>query len=83
MASDSFQLRIFHGDEQLFAGASSIDNLREDRIQSVVNGLHHGKWQIVGKPVRKPNSGDFDPPLSGGEVWVPVVPKPSSPAKEK
>ena len=75
MANDSFVLRIFSGNHEFTHSTSSTDNLTTEKIRSAVETLLNGEWQVVGIPVRRPNSGNFDPAPSGGEVWVEVVPK--------
>lgn len=75
MANDSFVLRIFSGNQEFSPSFSSVENLTPEKIASAVEALLGGKWQVVGRPIKKPGSGEFDPVPSAGEVWVEVVPK--------
>jgi hypothetical protein len=79
MANDSFVLRIFSGNHEFTPSTSSIDNLSTAKINSAVETLLNGEWQVVSKPVRKQN---HEPAPSGDEVWVEVVPNSAASPKE-
>jgi hypothetical protein len=70
MANGSFVLRIRSGDREFVPSTSSVDNCSKEKIKSAVETLLNGEWQVVGEPVKKQNSENFD-----FEVLVEVVPK--------
>jgi hypothetical protein len=70
MANGSFVLRIRSGDREFTPSTSSVDNFSKEKIKSAVETLLNDEWQVVGEPVKKQNSENFD-----FEVLVEVVPK--------
>jgi hypothetical protein len=70
MANGSFVLRIRSGSREFTPSTSSVNDFSTEKIKSAVETLLNGKWQVVGDPVTKPGSENFD-----FEVRVDVAPK--------
>ena len=74
MICRTYQLRVFHAGEQIYAATCLYSDMSEPKIKSIAEQIFDGKWLFVGLE-HKANSGEFNPPPSDGEVWVTVVRK--------